>query len=610
MTKKVKGIFYLISGIFLLFFGRLFYLQVVAGPRYHSLATFQSIRRIILKAPRGKIFDRKGRVLADVQPSFSLSILPREIDSLALHELEKIISIDKSLIEENRYSFSPVELVANIPKEKVCVIEERLSGLRGICLEVKPLRSYPYPFLFHPLGNLSKVTKDDLARDTIYARDDFIGKQGIEKEYEKILKGRDGMRMIEVDARGREIGPLPEVREIRPVSGCDLYLSLDLDLSLLVDSLFAPYKRGACVAIDPRDGRVILLYAKPYVDPNLFLLPLSKGTWERVKNNPQKPLFNRAIAASFPPGSTFKPLIVLAGMESGVLNQNRHLSPCLGGYKFGNRYFRCWSAHGSLNLIDAIAYSCNTYFYQAGLAIGLERIISTARQFPFGKKTGIDLPEEGRGILPTKEYLNRKYKAQIPKGIVLNLSIGQGEIAVTPLQLALFYCALANGGKIYQPHLVDSIKCPSGYHPSFLDSLSDTNSSRKYKFRPLPRESDTVYLYIPEAERIEIPPEIKRVLNSALHQVVTKGTGRQAFIPEIEVCGKTGTAENPFGQDHAWFVGYAPKEDPALVVCILIENVGKGSTHGVPIVQRILRRHFQLEKREKGAIEISKESGE
>ncbi len=587
MTKRLKTFFYLSLGLSLLFTIRLTYLQVIAGPRYHRFSNFQSIRRQYLKAPRGRIFDRRGRIVADVKPSFSLSIIPREVDSIALRELQHLLPIDFNSISGNN-SWTPVEIISNLPKEKVLTIEERLISRRGISLDVKPLRYYPYPILSHPLGFLNKITREELERDTTYRIDDFLGKQGIEKEYEKCLKGKDGMRLVEVDARGREIGNLPEVKEIRPIAGCDLYLSLDLDLFLLCESLFANYKKGCCIALNPNDGRVVLLYSKPHFDPNLFLFPLLKEKWEVVKNNPLKPFFNRATQAQFPPGSTFKPLVALAGMKKGVLDKNRRFQPCAGSYKFGNRYFRCWTSHGSLNLVDAIAQSCNTYFYQAGLATGLEAIVQMAQEFPFGKKTGIDLPEESGGNLPTPEYLQKKFSGKYPKGIVLNLSIGQGEILVTPLQLVLFYCAIARSGEIYQPHLVDSIKFPSRiYHPPFLDSLPN--------FRPVPNGNDTTYIYYPQKRQISLPQEYLRVIEDGLYFGVERGTGQAAFIPEITICGKTGTAQNPAGPDHAWFCGYGPKGNPTLVVLVLIENVGAGGTYAAPIAQRIFRRYFNLD---------------
>lgn len=589
MTRKVKVVFYIFLAFSFLFFFRLFYLQVWAGAKYSHLAHFQSIRRIVLKAPRGRIFDQKGRILADVKPSFSLAIVPREIDSLTQEKLERIVTWDKDLVAENRNSYSPVEIIANIPMKKVVELEEGLSGLKGVRLEVKPIRSYSHPFLFHVLGNVNKITKEEWERDKSYERSDFIGKAGIEKWYERLLRGRDGFRLVQVDARGKEIGNLPEVEEVRPVSGCDLYLSLDLELSCLVDSLFLPYQRGACVAIDPRDGRVLILYSKPYLDPNLFLSLFPPEVWEKVKNHPGKPFFNRVTQAQFPPGSTFKPLIALAGLKKGLLRRDSRFIPCAGGFKFGDRYFRCWTSHGSLGLIDAIAQSCNTYFYQAGLAIGLEEIIKTAAEFSFGRKSGIDLPGEEDGILPTPIYLDKKYQGKYPKGIILNLSIGQGEIGVTPLQLVLFYCALAQKGRVYQPHLVDSIKFPCGsYHPPFLDSLTRFNFVAKIS------GGDTIYIFQPSAEEIDLPKEYFRVVDDALHFVVERGTGRGTFIPGVKICGKTGTAENPFGRDHAWFVGYAPKENPSIVLCVLAENVGKGGAYAVPIAERIFRRYFNL----------------
>uniref|UniRef100_A0A7C3YT11 Penicillin-binding protein 2 n=1 Tax=candidate division WOR-3 bacterium TaxID=2052148 RepID=A0A7C3YT11_UNCW3 len=585
--RKVKVIFWTFSGFSFLLLLRLFYLQVLSGSRYSQFANFQSIRRIILTAPRGKIFDQRGRVLADVKPSFSLSVLPRELDSFAQKELEKYFAWDKNILVGQEASYSPVEIINNIPKEKALELEEALSGLRGIRLEVKPIRFYPYPFLFHVLGQVNKVSYEEWQRDKSYERSDFIGRQGLERWYEKILRGINGCRLVEVDARGREIGNLPEVKEIKPIAGCDLYLSLDLDLFFLADSLFRPYQRGACVAIDPRDGRVLLLYSKPYINPNLFLSSIPQEVWERVKNNPQKPLFNRVTQAQFPPGSTLKPLIALSGLKKGILTKNTRFSPCEGGLKFGNRYFRCWTAHGSLNLIQAIAQSCNTYFYQLGRAIGLEDIIKTASEFPFGKKTGIELTEE-EGFLPTPEYLNRKYKGQVPKGIVLNLAIGQGEILVTPLQLALFYCAIARKGEFFLPHLVDSIKFPCGvYHPPFLDSLP---------FAPLERDGETTYVALRQSQRINLPKEFFQIIDDALEMAVSQGTGRGAYLSEVAVCGKTGTAQNPFGLDHSWFVGYAPKDTPSIVVCVLVENVGKGGAHSAPIAGRIIQRYFSLRR--------------
>ncbi len=355
-----------------------------------------------------------------------------------------------------------------------------------------------------------------------------------------------------------------------PVKGADIKLTIDLGLQVEAESALAAFESGALVAIDPQSGEILALVSKPGFDANLLAGTLSPEEWSEILQNPLHPLLSRTVQAAYAPGSTLKLLTAGVALESKIAHRNTLFSSCSGSYRFGRRAFGCWKpeGHGRVNLVNAIIQSCDVYFYQLGLKVGLERWSRYAKSCGFGEEMGVDLPDEVKGFVPSLEYYHKKYgKGEWVKNLVINLSIGQGEILVTPLQLASFYCGLCTDGTVYQPHMVKEITSPDG-------RVSTTQSK---VLRRLPFSSPTL-----------------RVLKEAMVGVVNNqdGTGTLAQIPGVTLAGKTGTAQNPNGEDHAWFVGYAPAENPRIVVAVLVENIGHGGTFAAPVAKRIIDKYL------------------
>ncbi|MEO0083340.1 MAG: penicillin-binding protein 2 [candidate division WOR-3 bacterium] len=573
-SKTQKRLVTLILLLFLIIIWRLFHLQVILGARYYRLSELSRIRKIYTPAPRGRIFARNNIVIADSRPSFALSIIPLETDSQTIKTVANYLDIDylniKEWFENNAYLRTPIKIKRNINLETVLKIEENLHTLPGVLLEVEPLRFYPYgPATAHLIGYLSAVTKEELKNDSFYKPWHFVGRAGIEGQYEKYLRGNEGIRYTEIDILGRELGPLKEKREEPPVAGYDIYLSIDAELQNLAYELISKYKKGAVVGIDLSDGSIICLVSHPSFDPNLVSSGISQKDWSNLVNNKFAPLLNRVISCAYPPGSTIKPLIALCGLQSGLINQETRFASCLGAFTYGNRTYKCWTKHYSLNLTDAIVYSCNTYFYQLGLRLGLDRITSYLNLWRVNKKTDIDLINERSGNIPTREWLDSRYgKNCWTTGIIPNLAIGQGEILVTPLQLAVIYSAIANNGEYYTPHLLQSIK----------------------------KGDKTIFQYQAKKNQIPISADDIKIIKKALQGVVEFGTGTSAQVFGITVAGKTGTAENPPNLDHAWFVGYAPAEQPEVVFCAIVENVGKGGAIAAPIVGKLIEKYFAIKQ--------------
>lgn len=589
MKRKFRNFTIFTATLFFIIFSRVFYLQVLKGERYERLAYNQRIRKVILRAPRGKIYDTKGFLIADTKLSYNLSILPQEIDtSLLFQYLPKILNIDVNNLREKISEYKnypyPILIKRNLQKEEVIKLEENLIFKQGIRIEINPRRNYPYKNVASlAIGYLNETSPEDLKKDTLYNLGDLVGRYGIEGYYEKILRGKNGLALIEVDARGREIQTFSEAKEISAIPGADIYLSLDINLNLFCDSLINNYSAGLIIGVEPTTGRVIIFSSKPNFDPNIFL-GLNYQEWQKLIKDKKKPLFSRIVGGIYPPGSTFKPFIALQALTKRIINGNSHFSPCYEKYKIGKRIFRCWQTHSSLNLIDAIAYSCNIYFYQLGIKLGLKEILKLMEALNIKNKTNIDLLEEINSKIPN-------YKTA-PLGKVANLAIGQGEIALTPIKLAQLYCGIFNNGFIPQIHFLDSIKNAKIFHKDFLDSLMKEDIIKKVTNN----KNETLYQYVNKFYSIPFSKEAIEVVKEGLLAVVEKGTGRGASVNNLKIYGKTGTAQNPFGKDHAWFVGYAEAADKALLLVILLENVGAGGSYAAPLAKEIFSFYFRNDK--------------
>jgi penicillin-binding protein 2 len=581
--------------ILLMLVGRLFFLQVVKGDYYVGISEENRIRLLNLPASRGQITDREGRIIAASRPSYTAFLIPYQVmealpqrnstlpeQSMAslTHKLAVSLELDSSYLEQKLKSgwwtgYEPIKLKKDIDFQTVCIIEEQNEDLPGVIYQVEPTRKYlEAGWVGHVVGYVNELSKKELNQASSqqgFRLGGVIGRKGLEKQYDDMLRGSDGTTFLEVTARGKILGPLREKEPDPPINGWDLGLTIDLDLQATAESALVDFQSGAVVALDPHGGGILALVSKPGVDANLFTGSMSPEQWNDILQDPLHPLLTRPIQATYPPGSTLKLLTAAIALETGLATENTTFAPCDGSFTFGKREFRCWqpAGHGRLNLKDAIIQSCDIYFYQLGLKVGLEKWSRYARLCGFGQRTGVDLPDEAKGFVPDLDYYRRKYgKGDWVKGLVINLSIGQGEVLVTPLQLAVFYAGLATDGRLMRPYLV---------------AKRVTSDGRILSSQP------EVTGYLP------FSPSTLHILQEAMTGAVNDphGTGSLAKIPDITVGGKTGTAQNPHGQDHAWFVGYAPASDPRIVVAVLVENVGHGGTFAAPVARAVMERYLK-----------------
>jgi len=551
---------------------RLFQLQVVQGARYYRLAEQNHIRRLVTPAPRGKILDRNGELLADSRPSFSISLVPAESDTQTVQLLARILALPDTAIwnrlGDAESGLTPVRLRRDADLALVSQVEENSSSMPGVIVKTEPRRYYAFGDVFaQVLGYVNEITQDGLARDTTYRPGNAIGVAGLEARYEPLLRSRDGSKYAIVNAWGKEVGILPERVEAQPVPGQELHVTLDAELQKRAARLMEPYSRGVAVGLSLKDGGVLCMLSKPGFDPNLLSGSMSGEDWQALLDDKATPFVNRAVMSIYNPGSCMKPLTALAAMKLGVLNEHSTFQPCTGVFDYGHRKFKCTEVHGRLELEPAIIKSCNIYFYQVGLKTGIEALAANMKDYGFGAPTGIDLPAERNGIVPGRDWLDKRYGANNWSiGIVLNLAIGQGEVQATPLQLAQFYAMLAGDGNYYVPHLLDFTKDSDG----------------------------RIERYTPVKRQVAFDPRQLRIIREALVGVVREGTGAGAQVPGITIGGKTGTAEHTGGEDHAWFVCYAGKPTPEVVFCVLVENGGKGGMIAAPIARELIKQYYGI----------------
>lgn len=576
-----------IGGLFLLFgilFFRLFSLQILHRTYYFRLSEKNRVRIEPIEAPRGIIMDRNGRVLVDNRPSYTISIIPHQVKHVdrTISMLSAIIGVDSETIRrkieaQRSWPYQPVKLKRDVGLSVLSRIEENRYELPGVIYQIVGRRSYPFGDLAaHLLGHVGEPSREEFARleSRGYLYGELIGTQGIEKQYEAMLHGRSGVKTLEVNAMGQEIGPLLGRSEKKAEPGANLYLTIDSELQRAAEQAFPEGMAGSLVALDPRNGEVLAMVSRPSFDLNLFGGILPQAQWEKLNNDPQHPLLDRAIQGTYPPASTLKMVTALAGLATGKVREETTFSPCTGAYLFGNRVFKCWKAHGTLNLVEAIVQSCDIYFYQLGEKVGLANWGLWAEKFGFGRRTDIDLPGEVPGLVPSEAYYDRRYgKGKWTRGLMLNLAIGQGEMLVTPLQMACYIAAIGNGGNWPRPHILKEI----------------VEDGRRI-FQPTQR------MYKIEG----IPSGAMEIIRKSLLGVVQGqyGTGPRARVPGFEVAGKTGTAQNPHGADHSWFVAFAPFEHPTIAVAAVVENAGHGSSVAAPLVQKVLNAYLTREEGE------------
>jgi len=439
-----------------------------------------------------------------------------------------------------------------------------------IRLITEPVRYYPYdPIFSHLVGYTGEITSKELKEfKGSYRGGDIVGKKGVELKYDKFLQGKKGVSLVEVDVRGRVVRRFNRPAEKSPQRGLDLHLTVSEDLNLYADSLFSDFQSGACVGMNPKNGEILLYYSKPGYSSNKLAAGISTSEWANLRNREDAPLWDRIICGGYPPGSIGKIPTAIIGMENRVVDEFTTLIPCKGALLIGNRYFHCWKEHDKLALPDAIIQSCDIYFYQVGMKMSLEEMVEGEKKLGFGKRSGIDLPGEREGFIPTREWYNKKYgRRGWDRGILANLAIGQGELLLTPLQIVTFFSSLANGGTTYIPHILKDI-----------------------------RDNEGKIVWKPQLKRTRLPvsPKTLNIILEAMKAVVNsqKGTAYFSRLKGIEIGGKTGTAQNPQGKDHSLFVGFAPFTDPKIVVFTIIENAGHGSSYAAPMTTKIIKRYL------------------
>lgn len=550
-------------GILTLVWG-LLNMQVIGSERFELAAKENRLRPLVVRAPRGTIYDRHGQVVAENVVGYEIALMPAPRDSItgALARLTPVLALRPENIEGTmrRYRRTPTLPIPVLPDAEpwqVARLEERREQFPNVLINEYPKRRYPAgESIAHLIGYVSEISESELEQPEFasYRQGRWIGKAGLERQYESMLGGDPGVRYIEVDASGHIKRWLPEESGIPAVPGRDLHLYLDLDLQRYAEAIWPEGLEGGLVAIDPKTGGVLAYYSTPGYDPNRFIGGISSSYWKSLQENESKPLLDRAGGSNQPPGSTFKLMVASMGLELGVIKPEEFMPiPCTGGMSYGGRYARCWDAsgHGRQNMILGIKNSCDVYFYQVGIRIGLKRFLEEGTRLGFGKKTGIDLPEV-KPIFPTgldwmKQWFG--YPPQEPE--VMSLAIGQGAVTIDPLKLAHMYVALARAdGKAPAPRLAQ------------LDTAQ------------------------PVTFELPITPDQIGALRSGMRRVT--GPGGTAWLSRLkdwDFYGKTGTAQNPHGADHGWFVGIAgPKgEDPEIVVAALLVHGMHGSEASGPV---------------------------
>lgn len=571
---------------------RLWYLQAIRGSEYQRLSENNRIRIRENPADRGIVFDRKGRILAENRPSFEVYLVPEDLRESpeVVETVGKTLKMGPEEIREKlktvgrKNPYRPMRVKADIDWKELAFLETNRIHLPGLLINVRPRRSYLYgETAAHLLGYVGEVDENDLKQggERPYRPGAFVGKYGIEQRWEQELRGVDGGRQIEVDAVGREIKPL---RSVRSVPGNNLYLTIDLDLQEAAEEAFEG-KNGALVAMDPNTGRILAMVSKPSFDPAAFAGGITTEEWKALIENPFRPLQNKVIQGQYPPGSVFKIITAIAGLETGAITPETPFV-CTGRLTYGNREFRCAKegGHGTLSLHRALAESCDVFFYQVGLKAGVDQIAHYARSFGLGRPTGIPLPNEKSGTVPSSAWKKKRFGTPWYSGETLSVAIGQGYVNVTPIQLLLLISAVANGGKLIVPQIVERVENAFGV------PLKD--------YPPV------------QVGKVEVSERTLRIVRQGLWGAVNEpgGTGRASAIKGVWVAGKTGTAqvvrmEKNFRKgdtmrlpqqfrDHGWFVAYAPFEAPKIAVAVLVEHGGFGGVVAAPIARKVFERFF------------------
>ncbi len=580
-SKRVVAIAVVVLGALLVIVGQLWYLQVLEGGHFLDASDKNRIRVRPVAAPRGILFDRNGVPLVDNRPAFTLSLIPRELDrdverrdavlgrvaSLLQMPFEDLVGAIERVPPE---SFQPVRVRRGLSLEEVARVEEWKLELPGVIVEVEPQRAYPTSrFAAHLLGYVREASDEQLKQGR-YRRGDMVGQTGLERLLDEFLRGRDGGEQIEVDALGR---PIRLIRETEPQPGAQVVTTIDRRIQEAAERAMDGHA-GSVVVMDPRTGDVLAMVSTPAFEIDRFTGTIDRAAWVRVIQDPMHPMLNRSIQSAYAPGSVFKIIVAAAGLQEGSVVPTDKVN-CGGEFHLGAWTFKDWKkeGHGSVDMHKAMVQSCNVYFYQAGLKIGGSMIAKYAKAFGLGEATGIDLSGERPGLIPEPKLRKGRGAKTWHAGETVNMSIGQGQVLVTPMQVARMMSAVANGGVLWKPRLVQRIE-----RPDRGVVWSDNGKVMGH---------------------VELSPMVWAFLRRSLWGVVNEGgTGGGARLPGIDVAGKTGTAQkianskSEKGEDHAWFASFAPASNPEVVVVVMAEGGGKGGQVAAPIARKILNAIF------------------
>lgn len=553
---RIQFFYIVVMGVFLILFFRYWYLQVVRGTSYFHAATENTLREITIPSRRGRIFSKDGRILADYKVAYDIMLDRSSFHASRMSTIAGFLGLSPGELRDRikRYRrvplYKPVPVLENLSFSEIVPLEARRKDYPEVFVKLAPQRSYPFSGLFaHTVGYIGEPTVQEARKLATLQK---VGKMGVEKTYDDILRGKDGIRRIVADSSNHFIRT-QLVRE--PRHGKDLTISLLFLLQELAMKSLGKYK-GAVVVMSPRDGRIFAMVSAPTFDPNILTFRFSQKEWETLRTAANDPMLNRATQGAYPPGSTFKPLVALAGLNAGLRSRTRFT--CTGGLEVGERTFLCWNkeGHGSLSLTGAIAHSCNVYFYNVGLKIGIKKLVPVAGKFGVGVKTGIDIPGERSGLLPTPEWKRRKTGLSWFPGDTMNICIGQGYLLMTPVQVASMTATIANNGTLLTPHLVN--------------------------------KTGTKWI----RGQVDLPAKDFKVVRRGMRMMVTGGTGMALNGLGLSIAGKTGTAQTVSGADRkalelSWFVGFAPVRDPEIVIAVIAEKGGHGTDTAVPIASKI-----------------------
>jgi len=565
--------------LMLVLIGTFWHLQIHRSLYYQRLANKNRERTVPIAAPRGRLLDRHGRVLVENRPAFNLTIAPERVDNVdqTVARLARALEMGEAPIRErlarHRVRFRPVVVKSDATLQDVAAVEARRLELPDVSVEVVPLRSYPLATdAAHTLGRVGEVTERQLELPEFaeVRPGTLVGQAGLEAQYNSRLMGQEGVRRVIVDSRGVEVG---EAERRRPREGPSLTLTLDADLQRAAEDALGG-QSGSVVALDPRTGEILAMASTPAYDPNQFTGGIARHSWSELLEDEEKPLMNRVIQGQYAPGSVFKIVVAAAALEEGVITPQTRFF-CSGAVSLYDTVFHCNRAggHGSVSVRQALQHSCNVFFWRVGVQLGIDRLSEWARRFGIGSPTGIDLPHEVAGLMPSSEWKLRVTGKPWYAGETVSVAIGQGQVTTTPIQLARLVATVA-GGRLVTPHLVRAV----GGEP----------------------------VEPPAPQELDLKPETLEVIRAGMHAVVDGGgSGHRARIPGIPIAGKTGSAQvvgranRPRGDEiprrfraHGWFVCYAPFDDPTIALAVLAEHSGSGGRGAAPIARQILVRYF------------------